>query len=215
MTEAEWLSCNDLDCLLTYLRDRVSARKFRLFAVACCRRVWDLLRPPSRPAVELLERVADGLAEEHELEEALKDFELVLARNGRVGPAWYALQRGRPDTAWSAALDAARAARSLRALDTPTGQSAVFERQVPLLRCIFGNPFRTPALDPSWLTHGGGAAVALARSIDEDRRWSDLPFLGDVLEEAGCTDEGVLTHCRDPGEHARGCWLVDLVLRRE
>ena len=28
-------------------------------------------------------------------------------------------------------------------------------------------------------------------------------------KDAGCTDRTVLDHCR---EHARGCWVVDLVL---
>ncbi len=31
-------------------------------------------------------------------------------------------------------------------------------------------------------------------------------------EEAGCTNADVLLHCRQPGEHVRGCWVVDLVL---
>jgi hypothetical protein len=32
------------------------------------------------------------------------------------------------------------------------------------------------------------------------------------LEEAGCTSEDILKHCRGPGEHVRGCWVVDLLL---
>ena len=39
-----------------------------------------------------------------------------------------------------------------------------------------------------------------------------LPLLADALEEAGCDDRVVLDHCRGPGPHARGCWVVDLVL---
>jgi hypothetical protein len=212
MTESEWLTCKDLDQLLTCLRDRVSVRKLRLFAAACCRRVWDLLGPVARSAVQLLERVTDGLAEELALGEAEEELAFEATLNPRFGwPAYYAVQSSRPDFA----RDAARAARSLRALGTPAGQPVVFERQVPLLRCIVGNPFRPAALDRNWLAHGSGAAVALARSIDEDRRWSDLPFLGDALEDASCTDEPLLAHCRDGGEHARGCWVVDLVLGRE
>jgi hypothetical protein len=207
MTEAEWLNCNDLDRLLSYLRDRVSARKFRLFAAACCRRVWDLLPDESsRGLVGVLEQYADGLVGARDLE---------AARRVSMNPAWYATECSRPDSAWNAARDTARAARCLRTLSTPAGEPVVRERQVPLLRCIVGNPFRPVSLERSWLAHAGGAALALARSIDEDCRWSDLPFLGDVLEEAGCTDEGILSHCRETSEHARGCWVVDLVLGRQ
>jgi hypothetical protein len=36
-------------------------------------------------------------------------------------------------------------------------------------------------------------------------------LLTDALEEAGCTDEAILTHCRSGGEHVRGCWVLDLL----
>jgi hypothetical protein len=39
-----------------------------------------------------------------------------------------------------------------------------------------------------------------------------LPILADALEEAGCTDADILNHCRHPGEHMRGCWVIDLIL---
>ena len=39
-----------------------------------------------------------------------------------------------------------------------------------------------------------------------------MPELADALEEAGCTDVEILSHCREPGEHVRGCWVVDLLL---
>jgi hypothetical protein len=62
MTEAEWNACTDHIIMLDYLRARASDRKLRLFAVACCRRVWDHLRDPrSKEAVEWLERYYDGL----------------------------------------------------------------------------------------------------------------------------------------------------------
>jgi hypothetical protein len=35
--------------------------------------------------------------------------------------------------------------------------------------------------------------------------------LADALEEAGCSESEILRHCREPGEHVRGCWVVDLV----
>jgi hypothetical protein len=46
----------------------------------------------------------------------------------------------------------------------------------------------------------------------ESRDFSDMPILADAHEEAGCTNADVLGHCRQAGEHVRGCWLVDLLL---
>ncbi|MCI0459327.1 MAG: hypothetical protein L0Z62_20450 [Gemmataceae bacterium] len=78
------------------------------------------------------------------------------------------------------------------------------------LREVFGPlPIRLMAVNPLWRTP---AAVALARSMYEDRRFEDMPLLGDALEEAGCTDEQILSHCRGPGSHVRGCWILDLLL---
>ena len=66
--------------------------------------------------------------------------------------------------------------------------------------------------DPAWLSWGGGKAVTIARSIAQEGRWEDLPVLADALEEAACTDRDVLDHCRRPGDHVRGCWVIDLIL---
>jgi hypothetical protein len=55
----------------------------------------------------------------------------------------------------------------------------------------------------------------MARSIRDERRFSDLPLLADALEEAGCTNEQLLQHCRDSGSHVRGCWLLDLLLAKD
>jgi len=42
-----------------------------------------------------------------------------------------------------------------------------------------------------------------------------MPTLSDALMDAGCDDEEIIKHCRDPGPHVRGCWVVDLVLGKE
>jgi hypothetical protein len=42
-----------------------------------------------------------------------------------------------------------------------------------------------------------------------------VPILADALEDAGCTDEAILAHCRGPGPHVQGCWLVDLIVESQ
>jgi hypothetical protein len=68
------------------------------------------------------------------------------------------------------------------------------------------------AVDPAWLTWNGGAVGRVAGVIHQEQRWQDLPVLADALEEAGCTDQEILSHCRQPPEHARRCWVVSLLL---
>jgi hypothetical protein len=78
-----------------------------------------------------------------------------------------------------------------------------------LIRDIFGQPFHTVNIDPGWLT---SHVVSLARAMYEDRVFDRLPMLGDALEKARCTNPDILAHCRGPGPHVRGCWVVDLLL---
>ncbi|MGH7173582.1 MAG: hypothetical protein ACRELF_17145 [Gemmataceae bacterium] len=83
---------------------------------------------------------------------------------------------------------------------------------VELVREIFGNPFRPVALDPSWLAWKDNLVPKMARVIYRKRCFRNLPLLGDAMEAAGCSDAAILTHCRAPVEHVRGCWLVDALL---
>jgi hypothetical protein len=84
-----------------------------------------------------------------------------------------------------------------------------------LLRDIFGNPFRSVVIDPAWLQWHDGGVVQIAQTIYDDRRFESLPILADALEEAGCMEADILAHCRESGNHVRGCWLLDRLLYRE
>jgi hypothetical protein len=64
-------------------------------------------------------------------------------------------------------------------------------------------------IDPAWLTE---AVLRLANGISEDRGFDRLPILADAMEETGCTDEGILGHCRGGEVHGRGCYVVDAIL---
>jgi hypothetical protein len=101
--------------------------------------------------------------------------------------------------------------RKVEGLSTPADSiwAGEEEIQADLLRCVVGNPFRPVPFDPSWRTP---AVLHLAQAIYDDRAFDQLPILADALEEAGCTNGEVLDHCRGPGPHVRGCWVVDLLL---
>lgn len=74
--------------------------------------------------------------------------------------------------------------------------------------------FRHYPVNAAWLTWNHAAVIALAQRIMMHRRWEELPTLGDYLEVAGCTDAGILAHCRQPPEHTDQCWVVDLLLAK-
>ena len=84
--------------------------------------------------------------------------------------------------------------------------------QTGLIRDIFGNPFRPVAFSPAWRTD---TVVSLARQMYESHEFGAMPILADALQDAGCDDDDILNHCRGPGPHVRGCWVVDLVLGKE
>jgi len=85
--------------------------------------------------------------------------------------------------------------------------------QCGLIRDIFGNPFRPVEFDPAWRSD---TAMSLAKHMYESRDFSAMPILADALQDAGCDNADILTHCRDESlTHVRGCWVVDLVLGKE
>jgi hypothetical protein len=217
MTEAEWDACTDRLLMLQYLRGKVSERKLRLFAAACCRRIWSLLADPrSRRLVEVLERRADRQASDDEFEAAvLNNRQLVydLRTAGRADQpihlAASAAGMAAGDDAWAAAWKVVAEARRAVAAEVAECEARA---QALLLRDIIGNPFRPVTFTPAWRTP---AAVTMAQAIYDWRAFDRLPGLANVLEAVGCADADMLAHCRYGGEHARGCWVVDLVLARE
>lgn len=81
--------------------------------------------------------------------------------------------------------------------------------QSHLIRDIFHGPRRAVYFRSHWRTD---AVLNLALAIYGEAKFEALPILADALERTGCTNADILSHCRQAGEHVRGCWPVDLVL---
>jgi hypothetical protein len=218
--ETDWNSCSDPTRLLAFVRARLSDRKLRLFAAACCRRVWHLLRDErSRMAVVAGEWLADG-ADVTDLRDLRLEAESIASRGN------HAVRQAARAAAWVVwfsdvrnwyrfngrdlwvAVEEARSAAAKAASDGREERRS----QCALFRDLAGNPFRPAAVDPRWLRWNDGTVLKMARRVYNDRAYYDLPILADALEEAGCEDATLLAHCRRPGDHVRGCWAVDLLL---
>lgn len=85
-------------------------------------------------------------------------------------------------------------------------------RQLAFFRDVFENPYRPGWVDDEWRT---STVLTLARQMYESRDFTPMPILADALQDAGCDEEDILTHCRGEGPHVRGCWVVDLVVGEE
>jgi hypothetical protein len=214
---------------MSVFRANPSRRKFRLFACACCRRVWGASRIAPEPhlieAVDLAERFADGLSPDEsrrQLVRTLTDEAAGHAGSGGTMMALATLKVGTLSVGRSAvAACSNRVAQQaeaawVRGVDSPgrraAGQAAAqveYQAQADLFRDIIGNPFRPVTLDPAWRT---GTAASLAEGMYESRDFSPMPILADALQDAGCDNEDMLGHCRGDGPHVRGCWVVDLLL---
>ena len=212
MTEEEWKTCGVSDRMLRRVRRTASPRKARLFGVACGYRVWQHLPDlRSRTAVEVAERFSDGQATAAELQ-AVRDArppgEAVSGYHERnLGYLFHYLTADDPREAFTHWQIGPRIGR-----EAGLGWRTQLVSIGDLVRCIFGNPFRPVAFDPSWLT---STVRALAEGIYEDRAFDRMPILADALQDAGCDNADILDHCRGDGPHVRGCWVVDLVLGKE
>jgi hypothetical protein len=230
VNEDDWRVSADPQAMLNYLQGKASDRKLRLFACACARRWWPMLKRQSRQAIEVAERHADGQATAAELDAARGQAETVQVNAPFFeAPAYAAALAVAAEVALEAARQAVQAGQRMASQDashsTAPGEdeaqivaeaaAAESRAQCDLVRHVVGNPFRPVDVHPDWLRRNGGAAAKIARVIHDQRRFEDLPYLADALLDAGCADEEILGHCRAPAEeHPRGCWLLDALLRQ-
>jgi hypothetical protein len=227
MTEQEWAKCTTPNPMLEYLRDNVSDRKLRLFACACCRLVWHLLPDVCHQLVQAVEEYVEKRKRPRDLVSLFDGYYphqvaiLTLPGGnqaaeavGHLGWQWRWRAAFNKDYHQFMVYQVARSAAESLAKSIPWQEARQLEGH--LLRDLLGPlPFRSVSRHPSWLTWHDGLLVSMARQMYESRDFSDMPILADALEEVGCTNQDILAHCRQPGEHVRGCWVVDLLLGKE
>lgn len=229
-------------------------------------RVGGLTDPRSRRAVEVAERYAEGEVTEQERQSA--DEKSAFAFTDRTisdrppSPLMAATNIcGWPNDVYS----------SVNWVRYWLKGAVSLTVQAALLRDIFGNPWQpiqfrhddqqrtgqTRWRDwqriTAWHDH---TVPRIAQAIYDDRAFGEMLVLADALEDAGCTDVAILSHCRGaervgvptgwyrcdeckiryqhPGRccdgkervaivesraiqscHARGCWVLDLLLGKE
>jgi hypothetical protein len=228
MTEDEWLTWNGIsDPMMEFLRGKPGlGRKRRLLAVACCHRVMKWMPAECVPAVELAERLAEGPVDEEERWAAFNAAGESCDEQQDFPHSWagYCAFRAvetpsdyEQPTSWkedAAAWVAQTAAEPASWINGKYDSEiiAAERREIAgLIQDIFGNPFRPVTIQEAWLTP---EVVGQAKAIYEDQQFHLLPILADELEKAGCQDTAILGHCRQGKTHVRGCWVVDLVLRK-
>jgi hypothetical protein len=227
MKEEVWLASTDPKKLLKYLHRHAGERKRRLFAVACCYRIWHLLAEErSQHALRTAEDYADGsvLPERLSWAENIAHEAYITCRErgtaaGLAGcNAVYAATVAGENIGWDIAECAAsEATAALVAAAEKEQRKAVRAAQpavyLALVREIFGNPFRPVAIAPEWLTSD---VLALATGTYDERAFDRLPILADALQDAGCDSDDLMNHLRDPNAtHVRGCWALDLILGKK
>jgi hypothetical protein len=232
MTERAWFTSNNALALLDYLYpmrglDSVEpqSRSVRFYLLACARRAWHELPGICRAVATVAERIYHDRVTDRPLFDEVYPFveELIhcsgeAGRINAIGQALVGLghaQRGTVEI--EADLEPKSWDGFAHLVYFPFSPATPPFRLVPirlhsadLVREMFGNPFRyRPPFNRDWRSE---SVLQLARQAHISGDFSTLPILADALEEAGCDRADVLDHLRSGGPHARGCWVVELVL---
>lgn len=216
-------------------KERASDRKLRLFALACGQRMGQPFDEQGRQAVQMVEKFADGLATRRELIRARKAISPLSAVGRAVNIAAGVSASVAARAASTTVIDAAAVAGGLagveKAFGGPLGalmlgadrefqdgvrhryrsarrdaEKTEQEAQCSLIRDLFGPlPFRPVSVEESWLRWSDGTVSKIAAAIYEEQRFEELPILADALEDAGCDNDEILSHCRSARLHVKGC----------
>src|SRR5262245_51823682 len=210
-----WPTTNDLAWLLRAAGRRPSPREWRLLCCACFRALYGDRVKDARTAaaVAAAERYAEGEATKQELTAARRQARRAGEPSPFVKRATWWTTYGRPRAALARLIRAEYPAAWVTRWDQvpprPRGPLSASEeaRLCALVRDVFTNPFRPEPALPR-----GGEIDRLARAAYDEPAADRLAVLADALEDAGCSDLAVLSHCRADAVHVRGCWVLDLLL---
>lgn len=239
LTETEWQTATHLFGMASGLPDSASRRKLRLLACAAVRTVWDFVTDDrARKALLAAELFADGNLTPEDLERTYRSaFEWVCALSAGMGSfnqndldrnpdlqvrfreitaCFSATEAAAPEPPAELTIDSAAGLNEsywnahLQVLGGAHNQVDI-DRHVAVYRDLFGNPYRPVAFDQECQTP---EIQSLANRIYTEWAFDRMPELAVLLEEAGCREPAVLEHCRNQGEHFRGCWVIDLLTGR-
>jgi hypothetical protein len=232
MTEADWLAATDPQPMLHFLWSvkpwrRQMRRKLRFFACACSRRIWHVLDSSLQETVETAERYADGEISVDERQGALTRMWDKMLGGQAYSKPWegYATRaailtllespyqagvRCQQEALWAVAWY--REPQSHFGVSEAQEIAATQERivQADMLRDLHQKG--RLVINPTWRT---SAVLALSWQMYDSRDFTPMPVLADALQDAGCENPDILTHCRSDSPHVRGCWVVDMLLEKE
>jgi hypothetical protein len=231
MTEQEWLGCDDPRPMQQFLGGNPGLRKMRLFVLACCRQIWGAAAdPPTRVALQSVERfVQAGAMQTWKASVRVASGQAVIdcRASDPLGPLQVFASNSLPRQVSVSAvppilvriLEYLACERDvswwpdwlIEALDR-AGLSPA--RQADVFRDLIRAPFRPLHFRAAWRTGNDGASLQVARVIDHEEAFDQVPILADALEDSGCDCDEILDHLRHSEGHVRGCWAVDLVLGR-
>jgi hypothetical protein len=220
MTEEEWLTVGKLNAHVDYQLLQKATRKLRLFSIGCTRQLLPWAEKTEETilhdALLRAEKLADGELSESTIEKwyrkvrELERTQSHMTRSPQTSIIHNFVLICLP-TRYAGFTDGWR-----KLVGNGQIYGEEFARQGSglahsLLLDIFGNPFRPVAFNPAWRT---STAVGVAQAMYDAREFNAMPILADALQDAGCEDNAILSHCQGAGPHVRGCWVVDLVLNK-
>lgn len=236
LDETEWYVSGDSVRLLTTAQQYniISDRKIRLFVVACYRQISKYLSDDvGKEEVQTGILFADAQATLDDLNVALHRLgpllnerrqNIPLRNFDQISIFYDALQSHilRPPEDLRDAAGIGKLARGvLRVISAVSFAHGMPDQllhemkheQADFVRDLFGPlPFREIPIAPDWFGWNNGSIVKIANTMYENEDFGDFAILGDLLEEAGCQDRQILSHCRTSKPHIKGCWLLDLLL---